>query len=103
MKKDKIFVSIASYRDPQLIPTINSLTENAKNPQNLNIVVAWQHGDDESLKMFEDAGFAVSKIIESNNKVSFYPTVELKRNEARLILIDIPYLRRIRSMLGQEV
>lgn len=92
MKKDKIFVSIASYRDPQLIPTINSLTDNAKNPQNLNIVVAWQHGDDESLKMFEDAGFVVSKIIESNNKMRFYPTVELKRNKVRLILIDIPYL-----------
>ena len=31
----KIFVQIASYRDPELIPTIKSCLENAKYPQNL--------------------------------------------------------------------
>ena len=31
----KIFIQIASYRDPELIPTIKSCLENAKHPENL--------------------------------------------------------------------
>ena len=31
----KIFVQIASYRDPELIPTIKSCINNAKNPESL--------------------------------------------------------------------
>lgn len=38
----KIFVQIASYRDPQLIPTIESMLENAKFPQNLVLSIARQ-------------------------------------------------------------
>lgn len=40
---DKIFVSIASYRDPELIPTVNSLLKCADNPENLRIVVFEQN------------------------------------------------------------
>jgi len=46
----KIFVQIASYRDPELIPTVLDLVEKAKNPESLRIVVAWQHDDNESLE-----------------------------------------------------
>ncbi len=43
----KIFVQIASYRDPQLIPTIKNMLENAKKPKNLVIGVARQfHPED---------------------------------------------------------
>jgi hypothetical protein len=46
-KNSKIFVQIASYRDPQLIPTIKNMLENAKNPQNITIGIARQfHPDD---------------------------------------------------------
>ncbi len=38
----KIFVQIASYRDPQLIPTIKSMLENAKKPKNLRFGIARQ-------------------------------------------------------------
>jgi glycosyltransferase involved in cell wall biosynthesis len=38
----KIFVQIASYRDPQLIPTLQNMLENAKNPENLRIGIANQ-------------------------------------------------------------
>ena len=47
---DKIFVQIASYRDPELIPTVLDLVEKAKNPEALRIVVAWQHDDNETLE-----------------------------------------------------
>lgn len=45
MKKNKIFVQIAAYRDPELVPTIKSLLENAKNPDNLIICIANQYDD----------------------------------------------------------
>jgi len=38
----KIFVQIASYRDPQLIPTIKNMLENAKKPKNLVLSIAKQ-------------------------------------------------------------
>ena len=43
----KIFVSIASYRDPELIKTIQNLLFNAVNPNDLVICIAWQHSLDD--------------------------------------------------------
>jgi hypothetical protein len=43
----KIFVQIAAYRDPQLIPTIENMLENAKKPKNLRFGIARQfHPED---------------------------------------------------------
>ena len=44
-----IFVSISSYCDPELIPTIKDCVANAMSPEELRIVVCWQHqpGDDD--------------------------------------------------------
>ena len=38
-----LFVNIASYRDPELLPTLNDMLNTAKAPQNLRIAVCWQH------------------------------------------------------------
>ncbi len=46
--KDKIFVQIASYRDPELIPTIKDMLANAKWPDNLRICIAWQHAEEDT-------------------------------------------------------
>ena len=40
---NKIFIQIASYRDPELIPTIKSCIENASNPEHLSFAICWQH------------------------------------------------------------
>jgi hypothetical protein len=46
--KDKIFVQIASYRDPELPNTLNSLIENAKWPENLVFSITHQfHPEDD--------------------------------------------------------
>ena len=45
---DTIFIQIASYRDPQLLPTLKDCIEKAKNPQNLRFGIAWQHSDADS-------------------------------------------------------
>lgn len=66
IKKDKIFVQIASYRDPELIPTLKSLMGNAKNPENLVICIANQYDDINELNEY--------------------------RKDDRFKIIDIPYL-----------
>ena len=46
-KKDEktktIFVQIAAYRDPQLLPTLKDMFANADNPENIRVGIAWQH------------------------------------------------------------
>jgi len=41
--KDTIFIQIAAYRDPQLLPTLKDIIKNAKHPENLKFGIAWQH------------------------------------------------------------
>jgi hypothetical protein len=50
----KIFIQIASYRDPQLVPTLRDCVKNAKNPDNLVFGIAWQHDEKETLEEFKD-------------------------------------------------
>lgn len=47
MKNNKVFIQIASYRDPQLIPTIEDMLMNAKYPENLVFSIAWQRSTDD--------------------------------------------------------
>jgi len=43
----KIFVSIAAYRDPELVPTLKDLLNNCANPQDLHICIGWQHSKED--------------------------------------------------------
>ena len=43
-----IFVQIASYRDPELVPTIEDMIAKAKHPENLTFGICWQHSEDDS-------------------------------------------------------
>jgi hypothetical protein len=62
MKKDKIFIQIASYRDPQLVPTIEDMINKAKNPENLVFGLCWQYDETEPIDMFDgNPQFRVSK------------------------------------------
>jgi hypothetical protein len=64
----KIFVQIASYRDPQLIPTIKNMFENAKKPKNLVLSICRQfHPED---------GF---------------DNLDEYRKDKRFRIIDVPY------------
>ena len=68
----KIFVQIASYRDPQLIPTIENMLENAKRPKNIVIGVARQFhpedGFDDLSKYEKDKRFRVLNIPYTESK-----------------------------------
>lgn len=46
-KTDLIFIQIASYRDPQLLPTLKDCLEKASHPENLRFGIAWQHCKDD--------------------------------------------------------
>jgi hypothetical protein len=43
-----IFVSIAAYRDPELVPTIEDCLKKARWPSQLRFGVCWQHGEGEA-------------------------------------------------------
>lgn len=58
-----IFIQIASYRDPELIPTLDSLFNNAKNPNNINIGLVWQKDETESIgKYYNDSRLRIIEI-----------------------------------------
>ena len=48
----KIFVQIASYRDPELLPTIRDCINKAKLPENLVFGICWQRDETESMEEF---------------------------------------------------
>lgn len=57
---DKIFVQIASYRDPELVPTIRDCISKAKYPERLTFGICWQRSETESLAEFaSDSRFTV--------------------------------------------
>ena len=52
-----IFVSIASYRDAELLPTLHNMLEKASGLSVLNIAVCWQ--DEGDISLFQRAGFTL--------------------------------------------
>ena len=61
-EENKIFVQIASYRDPQLVPTIQDMLKKAKYPNNLIFGICWQYDESEPVDMFDDnPNFRVAK------------------------------------------
>jgi glycosyltransferase involved in cell wall biosynthesis len=71
MGNGKIFIQIASYRDPQLLPTIKDCIEKAKNPKKLVFSIAWQHSpEDEWDNLDEFKKDKRFKIIDINYKDS---------------------------------
>jgi hypothetical protein len=60
-KDDLIFVSIASYRDLQLGPTVRDCLGKAEYPDRVRFGICWQHGEEETRPPFplDDARFRV--------------------------------------------
>ena len=67
--KDKsIFVQIASYRDPELLNTLNDLFSKADHPDNLKVCIAWHHSTEDT-----------------------WDTLDEYKEDSRVIILDIPY------------
>ncbi|MEY4370980.1 MAG: hypothetical protein RIQ48_696 [Pseudomonadota bacterium] len=58
----KIFVQIASYRDPQLITTIEDLLNKADNPDLFTFGICWQYDETEDINKYDgNPKFKISK------------------------------------------
>jgi hypothetical protein len=67
----KIFVQIASYRDPELVPTLKDLLDKAERPETLVICIAWQHSvEDEWDNLDEYKDNPLFKILDIDYKES---------------------------------
>jgi hypothetical protein len=93
----KIFVQIASYRDPELVKTIEDILDKAKKPKNLVFAIARQYADEDGFdnldKWRKDKRFKILDIPYNESKgacwarnllqqlVGIYPilTIELKK------------------------
>jgi len=68
----KIFIQIASYRDPELIPTIKSMIENAKRPKNLRIGICRQYHPEDKFDVLDefkdDKRFRVLDVLYTESK-----------------------------------
>jgi len=69
-KNENIFIQIAAYRDPELLPTIRDCITNAKKPDNLRFCIAWQHAEEDT-----------------------WDTLDEFKNDPRFIILDIPHLQ----------
>jgi glycosyltransferase involved in cell wall biosynthesis len=71
VKNGKIFIQIASYRDPELIKTLDDCIEKADKPEKLVFGICWQHSDEDEWdnidKYKDDERF---KIVDVNYKDS---------------------------------
>ena len=97
----KIFIQIASYRDPELTPTIKSCLENAKHPKNLVFGICRQYHPDDK---FDD----LSEYDTDNRfKIINVPYLESKgvcwaRNQVQQLYNDEDYTLQIDSHMRFE-
>ena len=90
-----IFVQIASYRDPQLIPTLESMIDNAKYPKNLRIGICRQYHPEDKFDILEkynkDKRFRVVDVLYSDAKGVCWArnqVQQLYKNEDYTLQID---------------
>ena len=63
-----VFIQIASYRDPELLPTLKDCLDKAKYPENLRFGIAWQHSSEDE-----------------------WDNLDQYKNDSRFRIIDIDY------------
>jgi glycosyltransferase involved in cell wall biosynthesis len=96
-----IFIQIASYRDPQLIPTIDDMLDNAKYPENLRIGICNQyHPDDEFSNITKyrlDDRFRIIDVLYSDSKGACWA-----RNQIQQVYSGETYTLQIDSHMRFE-
>jgi hypothetical protein len=87
-----IFVSIAAYRDPQLVPTIEDCIAKAHYPERLRFGICWQHSPGEdTLPFFSDDCFRILAVDWRESKGACWARSEvmgLWRGEEWFLQID---------------
>ena len=78
----KIFVQIASYRDPEVVPTIKDLLENSDNPQNLTFGICNQFHEEDDWSLDEwrdDERFTIQDIPWNESKGLCWARSEIQK------------------------
>lgn len=68
-ENERIFVQIACYRDPELLPTLRDAIAKAKHPENLVFSITWQHSKEDT-----------------------WDTLDEFKDDTRFKIIDVDYL-----------
>ena len=84
---DTIFVQVASYRDPELLPTLVDLIRRSAKPARLRVVVCWQHADEQPLAAFWQRGFGKWRV----ERADGWNVHHLDFLGAKIELIDVPH------------
>jgi hypothetical protein len=91
----KIFVQIASYRDPQLVPTIENMLAQAKKPKDLVLGICRQYhpedGFDNLDKYRDDPRFKIIDVVYTDSKGACWARNQIQqlyKNEAYTLQID---------------
>ena len=84
MENRKIFIQIASYRDPQLIHTIRDCDIKANDPSKLVYSIAWQHSNDDEWDQLhefkDDPRFKIVDIDYKDSKGACWARNQLQQN-----------------------
>jgi hypothetical protein len=87
-----IFISIAAYRDPQLVPTIEDCIAKARDPYRLRFGICWQHNPEEDTLPFHlDDYFRILAIDWRDSKGACWArhkTMELWDGEEWFLQVD---------------
>ena len=87
-----IYVSIASYRDAQLVPTIADCLAKASQPNRLRFGICWQHGPEEPPLPFQpDPRFQILDVDWRNSKGACWARSEIMQlwhGEAWFLQVD---------------
>lgn len=93
MVENTIFLQIAAYRDPQLVPTLEDCIAKAKYPENLRFGIAWQHAPEDTLpeKFLKDSRFRILDIPFSESKGACWARNKIQqeyKNEKYTLQLD---------------
>jgi hypothetical protein len=91
MSDKTIFISIAAYRDPELIPTIEDCLARAAHPERLRFGICWQHGDEETTLPFaSDPRFRILDVDWKDSRGACWARAEvMKRYEGEDYFMQI--------------
>lgn len=87
-----IFISLASYRDAQLVPTIDDCLAKARFPDRLRFGICWQHGLEEApLPYLQDSRFQILDVDWRESKGACWARSEIMklwRGESWFLQVD---------------
>ena len=97
-----IFISIAAYRDPELMPTIRDCILRARYPNDLRFGICWQHSDDETTPSLEDHRLRVIDVPWHDSRGACWARAEImKLWDGEDFFLQLELASPVRARLGR--